>query len=237
MLQDIQVKHVILIEHGPLGLRGFDSFNFGDRKKDSTTIVLEVEFDKVPNRSHILFTSGSTGKPKPVQIQAKDRVAEFNNPGFDLSLFDIWVTLIAGATIVVIPRHVTIDPNALSLFLMEHGVTIIVITAALFETIAFSFSKAFQTLRHVLTAGDVANKETIKKVLQEGPPQHLWNTYGPTECTTLVTMFEVTLDETNRDRISIGSSVTTENAEISASEVHSSPPDTWLGHRRLQSPS
>jgi non-ribosomal peptide synthetase component F len=135
-------------------------------------------------------------------------VAEFNNPGFDLSLFEIWVTLIAGATIVVLPRHVATDPKALPSFLENQGVAIVIIIPALFEITAFTSPVTFRSLRHVLTAGDVANVHTMRTILEsDSPPQHLWNTYGPTECTTLTTMYEVTVPETQRDRISIGRAV------------------------------
>ncbi|OGM40337.1 putative NRPS-like enzyme [Aspergillus bombycis] len=224
MLQDVQAKHVIMEMPGTLKLRGFSHIYLSDVEKRSTSVVPNLGFGHRVNRSHILFTSGSTGKPKPVQVQAssilhlatktpvtplcpEDRVAQFNSPGFDLSLFEIWVTLIAGAAIVVTPRHVVTDPNALPAFLREQGITIIIITAVLFETIAFASPGAFESLHHVLTAGDVANARAMRNVLETRPPRHLWNTYGPTECTTLTTMFEVTLKDTHRERISIGQSV------------------------------
>ncbi|KAE8346829.1 hypothetical protein BDV24DRAFT_175674 [Aspergillus arachidicola] len=224
MLQDVRAKHLIMKMPGTRTLHGFNHIYFSDIEKRSISVDPDLEFGPQVNRSHILFTSGSTGKPKPVQVQAssilhlatntpvtplspKDRVAEFNSPGFDLSLFEIWVTLIAGATIVVTPRHVATDPNALPAFLREQNVTIIIITAALFETIVFTSPGAFESLHHVLTAGDVANPRAMRNVLETGPPQHLWNTYGPTECTTLATMFDVTLQETHRERISIGQPV------------------------------
>jgi hypothetical protein len=128
-------------------------------------------------------------------LSPTDPVAELNNPGFDLSLFEIWVTPIADAAIVVIPRHIVTDPNALPSFLEEHNVTVTYFTAALFETIALVSPKAFHNLRHVLLARDAATKRAIRTVLQEGPPQHLWNTYAPTQCTTFATMFDVTFEE------------------------------------------
>ncbi|KAE8131577.1 hypothetical protein BDV38DRAFT_16376 [Aspergillus pseudotamarii] len=224
MLQDVQAKHLIMDIPGSRTLHGFNHIYISHIKKCSNSVVTDSKVGPQVNRSHILFTSGSTGKPKPVQVQAssilhlatktpvtplspEDRVAEFNSPGFDLSLFEIWITLIAGATIVVTPRHAATDPNALPAFLREQNVTIIIITAALFETIVFTSPGAFESLHHVLTAGDVANTRAMKNVLETGPPRHLWNTYGPTECTTLTTMFEVTLEETHRERISIGQPV------------------------------
>src|SRR5699024_6646592 len=101
-------------------------------------------------RSHILFTSGSTGQPKPVQITGggiihlanripvtpllkSDRVATFNNPGFDLSLFEIWVPLWCGATIVVIPKDIVTDPGRLPAFLTATQVSASIVPTALFN--------------------------------------------------------------------------------------------------------
>lgn len=223
MLHDVDVKHIILEENGPYASKDFNHVYIGDvghRK----AIDGDFEFPtEDASRSHILFTSGSTGKPKPVQINAKgimhlatstpatplrpdDRVAEFNSPSFDLSLFEIWVTLLSGATVVVIPKEIATDPGSLQSFLKDprFQVTVIIMTAALFEIVAFSSPATFKGLRHVLTAGDVANVIAMRAVLENGPPEHLWNTYGPTECVTLTTMFEITLEETNNERISIG---------------------------------
>ncbi|KAJ5474747.1 hypothetical protein N7475_004313 [Penicillium sp. IBT 31633x] len=221
MLQDIHVKHVVTEKNEPTSLQRFIPTYFDVLEEKKTVTIPSWQFVPGADRSHILFTSGSTGMPKPIQIKASnimhlatrtpvtpllpiDRVAEFNNPGFDLSLFEIWATLISGATVVSIPRQVATDPGALPSFLKEHRISVIIITAALFEIVAFSCPSAFSTLRHVLTAGDVANVGAMKKVLENGPPTHLWNTYGPTECTTLTTMFEITPEETKNKRISIG---------------------------------
>ncbi|PYI02049.1 acetyl-CoA synthetase-like protein [Aspergillus sclerotiicarbonarius CBS 121057] len=222
MLHDAEVKHIIM-EEAQLELPDFKRMDFEIGHNQPVTKLRNPPVDMTSEHSHILFTSGSTGRPKPVQIRAggilhlatqtpatplscDDRVASFNNPGFDLSLFEIWVTLIARATIVVVPRRIATDPGAMRSFLREHEVTVLIITAALFNLVA-SDRGAFHTLKHVLTAGDVANVQVMRDVLEHGPPKHLWNTYGPTECTTLVTMLEVTVEETARDRIGIGGPV------------------------------
>ncbi|KAI2863858.1 hypothetical protein CBS63078_11150 [Aspergillus niger] len=137
-------------------------------------------------------------------LLTSDRVAEFNNPGFDLSLFEIWATLLTGATIVAIPRRIATDPGAINLYVQEHQVSVIFITAALFRITVSACPSAFSTLRHVLMGGDVASVQAIRSVFEHGPPQHLWNTYGPTECTTLTTMHEVTRADTDSERIPIG---------------------------------
>jgi amino acid adenylation domain-containing protein/thioester reductase-like protein len=230
LLHSVGVKRIVIEEDGPYCSKEFGHLYISDVEERST-IDGDYRFDfsdrdEGTHRSHILFTSGSTGKPKPVQITARgilhlatrtpatplrpsDRVAEFNNPGFDLSLFEIWATLLAGATIVVVPKHIVTDPKRLEGFLKdpEHQVSVIFMTAALFEVIGLNSPTAFQGLRHVLTGGDVANMKAIRAVLENGPPEHLWNTYGPTECVTLTTMCEVTPDEANKERIGIGKPV------------------------------
>src|SRR5262249_18922017 len=50
---------------------------------------------------------------------------------------------------------------------------------------------AFQSLQHLLIAGDVCDPKSARRVLQEGAPQHLINAYGPTENTTYTTWHRV----------------------------------------------
>ncbi|KAH8431109.1 uncharacterized protein LDX57_008770 [Aspergillus melleus] len=221
LLEEIHAKYIITGQEDPTDLPGFESFGIGYPQEPQSNGVPNWEFGTTATRSHILFTSGSTGRPKPVQIRTDsivhlatqtpltpltrgDRVAQFNNPGFDLSLFEIWATLLSGATIVTVPRQVAVDPSCLFSFLKENEVTVIIMTAALCEIIAFASPETFKTLRHVITAGDVANVQAMRRILDNGPPNHLWNVYGPTECTTFVTAMEVLPEEAQRDRISIG---------------------------------
>ncbi|KAK1150048.1 hypothetical protein N8T08_003606 [Aspergillus melleus] len=191
LLEEIHAKYIVTGQEDPTDLPGFESFGIGYPQEPQSNGVPNWEFGTTATRSHILFTSGTTGRPKPVQIRADsivhlatqtpltplsrgDRVAQFNNPG------------------------------CLSSFLEEDEVTVIIMTAALFEIIAFASPETFQTLRHVITGGDVANVQAMSGILDNGPPNHLWNVYGPTECTTFVTAMEVLPEEAQRDRISIG---------------------------------
>ncbi|KAF9893462.1 hypothetical protein FE257_010774 [Aspergillus nanangensis] len=226
LLYDIDVRRVIAADESAGHLEGFDVYPVDNKPSQSLCrgihhLLDDHDAHAKHRRSHILFTSGSTGKPKPVQIQASsimhlatsnnmtplsrhDRVAAFNNPGFDLSLFEVWCTLIAGGTVVTIPKQVATDPGRLPSFLEEHQVTVTIIPTALFNIIASTAPHAFRGLRHVITAGEAANAQALRSVLEKDPPKALWNGYGPTEATTLTTMAKVTLQDCSEDRISIG---------------------------------
>jgi non-ribosomal peptide synthetase component F len=99
-------------------------------------------------RSHILFTSGSSGKPKAVQIPERavlhlvtktpitplrdsDRVALINSPGFDISIFEVFSALVAGAAMIPVPRMVVADPFMFREFVTEKKLSIVFLTAAL----------------------------------------------------------------------------------------------------------
>lgn len=173
------------------------------------------------HRSHILHTSGSTGKPKAVQISSKavlhlaaslpvdigegDKVGQLNNPGFDLSLFEVWVTLLSGGTVVHIPKSIIKDPVSFAAFLKDTGLTALILPCALFTAVSASTPSAFQSVRHVVSAGESPSPQAMQKVLSsDGPPENLWNGYGPTETTCLSTLQRVTLEEAECGPISAG---------------------------------
>lgn len=232
MLEDIGAKHVITDQGEDFQATGFNIIPLTPRAGNMTNghrvLSRSVNLRTKENenyRSHILFTSGSTGKPKAVQIpgrgiihvatrtpmtplEATDRVTQINSPGFDLSLFEIWASLLCGASIVVVPRDVATDPFALRGFIREKGVTVLFMTTSLFGITAFACPTAFQGVQHLLTAGEAANAAAMRQVLLQQPhgrgPENLWNCYGPTEATVFATAHLVRLEDTDTGNIPIG---------------------------------
>ncbi|KAL4886456.1 hypothetical protein BJY04DRAFT_228327 [Aspergillus karnatakaensis] len=230
MLSDINARLVITAHELRDRVPGYNLVLFDDTMADSAGVsqnghIIQVLVDRpADHRSHILFTSGSTGRPKAVQISARsilhlasstpitpllptDRVAEVNNPGFDLSLFEIWVTLLSGATVVVIPKYTATDPFGFRDFVQKHKVSAMILPTALFTIVATTCPSAFKGVRHVIACGEALNVRSVRHVLTEGAPEHLWNGYGPTECTTFVSLQLIDLKETMRETISIGKAV------------------------------
>jgi amino acid adenylation domain-containing protein len=158
--------------------------------------------------AYVMFTSGSTGRPKGVVVPHRavihlvtgeedvavgpgDVVAFASNIAFDAATYEIWGALLNGAVLHVVPRDVLLSTFSLGRYLAEHGITVMIMTAALFHLHARLAPGNFASLRHLLVGGEAMHPEAVRAVLATAPPALLHNVYGPTEATTFVTVHRV----------------------------------------------
>lgn len=174
--------------------------------------------------AYVMFTSGSTGRPKGVEVQhrgitrlvvqtnyinisAHDKIVQVSSLNFDASTFEIWGALLNGGTIVICEPAILLDTMQFRKFLTEEKITILWLTARLFDQyISHGASAIFKDLRYFLVGGDVVNKTSISQLLNcpEGAPKIILNGYGPTENTTFTTIHTITKDSLNHSTIPIG---------------------------------
>lgn len=172
------------------------------------------------SRCHIFHTSGSTGKPKAVQVLALGllnmvftnvdivrrghRLAHVCNIGFDVSLWEIWSSLLHGATIVVIHRHELFDALILEQRLQDDRIDLIWQTTSLLTTLTNVCPQMYSKVETLVTGGEAANIQTCRAIFESGPPGRLMNLYGPTELTVFATYHEITLEDVQNGVIPIG---------------------------------
>jgi amino acid adenylation domain-containing protein len=131
---------------------------------------------KPEDLAYVIFTSGSTGQPKGVMIDHRgalntivdinqrfnvapqDRMLALSSLSFDLSVYDIFGTLAAGGTIVIIDSSATRDPAHWADLMRRHKVTIWNSVPALMEMLVEYCEGRGETLpptlRLVLMSGD-----------------------------------------------------------------------------------
>ncbi|KAJ6062956.1 uncharacterized protein N7446_007076 [Penicillium canescens] len=137
-------------------------------------------------------------------VQKTDVVGHAHSTSFDITLFEIWGALIHGATIGVLTKSTLLDIHGLGVALRRLGITIMVITAPLVNLAATTCPATFAPLRVILMGGEAVNLVAMKTILVAGPPEHLINAYGPTECCVYCLTHEITMADIDAGCVSIG---------------------------------
>ncbi|MBI3995014.1 MAG: amino acid adenylation domain-containing protein [Nitrospirae bacterium] len=175
--------------------------------------------------AYILYTSGSTGRPKGVmlshlnamtfvdwaatyfQVRPEDRLSNHAPLHFDLSVFDLFASLKAGASVFPVPEAVTLFPVQAAQFIQDHRLTVwYSVPSALIQLLQHGDLGRFDLagLRAVLFAGEVFPVKYLRTLAAALPRAGLYNLYGPTE-TNVCTVHPVgEIPETQTTPIPIG---------------------------------
>ncbi|MEI7912694.1 MAG: amino acid adenylation domain-containing protein, partial [Verrucomicrobiota bacterium] len=167
------------------------------------------------NLAYAIYTSGSTGRPKGVllphdayvnycaaaiahwQYLASDRVLQFANFSFDVSIDQLVTPLLAGATVVIRGTEIW-DPAIFSDIIRKHRLTVVHTPPIYWQEWVNTLTKencrdSLGTLRLVQVGGDVMPLPTVRRWRElELHSVRLFNRYGPTETTMFSTAYEVT---------------------------------------------
>ena len=162
--------------------------------------------------AHILFTSGSTGTPKGVVITHANVLAFLDwalryfgaRPGdrhsghpplhFDLSTFDVFGTLSAGAELHLVPPELNLLPHKVAEFIRTAALTQwFSVPSALVHMAKYDAVRPndFPELRRLLWCGEVLPTPSLCYWMQRLPHVTFTNLYGPTETTIASSFYTV----------------------------------------------
>ncbi len=178
--------------------------------------------------AYIIFTSGSTGRPKGVQVSHRalmnllrsarespsltpsDVVLATVTICFDISIFELFLPLLCGATVVLASDREAADPQRLTALLREERITLLQATPVTWRMLlehGFEVPRGFRAF----CGGEALPGTLAAELVAKGIP--LYNWYGPTEAAIWATVREVSPRDADAAVVSIG-------APIDGMEVH-----------------
>ncbi|MFC7443125.1 amino acid adenylation domain-containing protein [Laceyella putida] len=203
MLDDSGAEIVLTHADVPFAPEGQVRIDIGAIDFSQAADADEAQINAPDDLAYVIYTSGSTGKPKGVmvehkalvnlatwhnrqfQVTAQDRMTKYAGVGFDASVWEIFPTLLAGATLIIIEDEMRYDIEALNRYMEEQGVTMSFLPTQVAEQF---MQRTNRSLRTLLVGGDR---------LQRMVPQTyaVINNYGPTENAVVATSYELKPDQ------------------------------------------
>lgn len=147
---------------------------------------------------YMMFTSGSTGKPKGVhvsqanlvatlsafgqllQVKPSDRMLALTTFSFDISLLELLLPLVQGASVQIAAPQAQRDAEKLAGYLADPRITLVQATPVTWRLLLSTGWQPRESLT-LLCGGEALPQDLADRLCLPG--MTLWNLYGPTETT------------------------------------------------------
>ncbi len=169
--------------------------------------------------AYMIYTSGSTGKPKGAlnrhrgivnrllwmqgeyELGASDAVLQKTPFSFDVSVWEFFLPLLAGAQLVMAEPGGHRDPAYLAEVIRERRITVLHFVPSMLRAFLEEPAAALtgETLRDVMCSGEALPYDLVQRFFAiVGGNVGLHNLYGPTECAVDVSYWECRRDDERR---------------------------------------
>ncbi len=153
--------------------------------------------------AYLIYTSGSTGTPKGIVVtqanichylraandvygvSGEDVVFQGASAAFDLSMEEIWIPYLVGASLFVATPEMIGETEKLPDLLEQAGVTVLDTVPTLLSVLP----RDVTTLRTIILGGEACPPAVAERWSRAG--RKIFNSYGPTETTVVATIAEV----------------------------------------------
>ncbi|MFB7465164.1 amino acid adenylation domain-containing protein [Streptomyces sp. NPDC056224] len=161
--------------------------------------------------AYVIYTSGSTGRPKGVMVEHRaivnrlcwiqraypltpdDVILQKTPFTFDVSVQEIFLWSLAGASVVTLPNGDEKDPQRIAQRIAEFGVTMVHFVPSMLHAVLQFFMLTNETadlssVRRMYASGEALAVSHVEAFTRRfGPSVELLNLYGPTEAAVDVT--------------------------------------------------
>jgi amino acid adenylation domain-containing protein len=192
------------------------------------------------NLAYVIYTSGSTGLPKGAAnrhaavvscmrwmqhtyvLSKADTVLHKAPFGFDVSVWEIFWPLTAGARLVVANPGDHRDPDRLIELIRDHKITTVNFVPAMLQAFLECDGIEYETcLRYVICGGEAMPAATQKNALQRLRGVSLQNLYGPTETAIHITQW--TCRDDGDVQVPIGRPIAASHTHVLDSDLNAVP--------------
>ncbi|WP_299316100.1 AMP-binding protein, partial [uncultured Aquimarina sp.] len=178
--------------------------------------------------AYVIYTSGTTGVPKGVMVEHRSvcntindlfnvyqddilRVTAYTSYVFDVSVSEIFASLLQGLELHILTSSIRKDSEALSDYFIDNRINLAYLPPILLHQLP---QKSYPNLKSLLYAGEPCDKQTAKlwsSVVK------IYNYYGPTESSIYATVKQILSDEVEQ----IGRPI--RNTKVYVLDVHMMP--------------
>ncbi|WP_434635109.1 amino acid adenylation domain-containing protein [Chromobacterium sp. CV08] len=191
--------------------------------------------------AYVIYTSGSTGRPKGVvnehrgvvnrlwwaqdayRLRADDLVLQKTPFGFDVSVWEFFLPLLAGAQLLMARPEGHKDPQYLRQLIESRGVTMLHFVPSMLQAfVSLTPAGSCPSLRRILCSGEALPHALQEQCLRHFPHSELHNLYGPTEAAIDVTAWPCVSDP-SRHFVPIGKPIANIRMYVLDSQLQPTP--------------
>ncbi|MFE5513392.1 amino acid adenylation domain-containing protein [Streptomyces sp. NPDC056529] len=188
----------------------------------------------------LMFTSGSTGRPKGILSSHRNLVSTVSGQSYgrfgpdevflqcspvswDAFSLEFWGALLHGGTSVLQPGQRP-EPVRISELSRRHGVTMLQLSASLFNFLVDEHPEAFDTVTVAFTGGEAASPVHVHKLQRLRPGIEIVNGYGPAESMGFTTTHPIAHGDEPHSLVPIGTPLVNKGSYVLDAHLNLCPP-------------